>query len=116
VAIVGHGIDIVDVARFGEKLERTPALSDRLLTPTEQEMPLESMAARFAAKEALIKALGGSSDFRFVDVEIPRGDGRPEFVLTGDIATALEHAGIALHLSISHDGGMAVASVIAERR
>lgn len=116
MAIVGHGIDIVDVARFGEKLERTPALRDRLLTPAEQSMPLESMAARFAAKEALIKALGGSSDFRFVDVEVPRGDGRPEFVLTGDIETALAAAGITLHLSLSHDGGMAVASVIAESR
>lgn len=116
MAIVGHGIDIVDVTRFGEKLERTPALRERLFTASEQTMPLESMAARFAAKEALIKALGGSSDFRFVDVEIPRGDGRPEFTLTGDIADAVEHLGIHLHLSISHDGGMAVASVIAESR
>ena len=116
MAIVGHGIDIVDVARFGEKLERTPALRDRLLTPTEQSMSLESMAARFAAKEALIKALGGSTDFRFVDVEVPRGDGRPEFVLTGDIHDALELAGVSLHLSLSHDAGMAVASVIAETR
>ena len=116
MAIVGHGIDIVDVARFGANLERTPALRDRLLTPAEQALPLESMAARFAAKEALIKALGGSSDFRFVDVEVPRGDGRPEFVLSGDIARAMDAAGITLHLSLSHDGGMAVASVIAESR
>lgn len=116
MAIVGHGIDIVDVARFESNLERTPALRDRLLTPTEQTMPVESMAARFAAKEALIKALGGSSDFRFTDVEVPRGDGRPEFVLRGDIATAVENAGVVLHLSLSHDGGMAVASVIAESR
>lgn len=116
MAIVGHGIDIVDVARFGANLARTPALRDRLLTPAEQALPLESMAARFAAKEALIKALGGSSDFRFVDVEVPRGDGRPEFVLSGDIAGAMDAAGITLHLSLSHDGGMAVASVIAESR
>lgn len=116
MVIVGHGIDIVDVARFGANLERTPALRDRLLTPAEQSLPLESMAARFAAKEALIKALGGSSDFRFVDVEVPRGDGRPEFVLSGDIAGAMDAAGITLHLSLSHDGGMAVASVIAESR
>ena len=116
MAIVGHGIDIVDVARFGEKIERTPALADRILTPSEQSMPLESQAARFAAKEALIKALGGSSDFRFVDVEVPRGDGRPEFVLTGDIRDAIEAAGVDLHLSLSHDGGFAIASVIAESR
>ena len=116
MAIVGHGIDIVDVERFAQSLERTPALRDRLLTPTEQSMPIESMAARFAAKEALIKALGGSSDFRFADVEIPRGDGRPEFVLTGDIAVAIDHLGLTLHLSLSHDGGNAIASVIAESR
>lgn len=116
MAIVGHGIDIVDVARFGEKIERTPALADRLLTVAEQAMPLESQAARFAAKEALIKALGGSNDFRFVDVEVPRGEGRPEFVLSGDIRDALAHAGVELHLSLSHDGGFAVASVIAESR
>ena len=116
MAIVGHGIDIVDVARFGEKLDRTPALAERLLTANEQTMPLESRAARFAAKEALIKALGGSSDFRFVDVEVPRGDGKPEFVLSGDIRDALENAGIDLHLSLSHDGGFAIASVIAESR
>jgi holo-[acyl-carrier protein] synthase len=114
MAIVGHGIDVVEVARFGEKLASTPALRDRLLTPTEQTMPLESMAVRFAAKEALIKALGGSSDFRFTDVEIPRGNGRPEFVLSGDIAVAIEHLGLILHLSLSHAGGMATASVIAE--
>lgn len=116
MAIVGHGIDIVDVARFGAQLERTPALKDRLLTSAEQALPLESMAARFAAKEALIKALGGSSDFRFVDVEVPRGDGPPHFVLSGDIAAAMDAAQVVLHLSLSHDGGMAVASVIAEKR
>lgn len=116
MAIVGHGIDIVDVARFAEKVERTPALAERLLTPAEQQLPIESQAARFAAKEALIKALGGSSDFRFIDVEVPRGHGRPEFALSGDIRDALDHLGISLHLSLSHDGGFAIASVIAESR
>ena len=116
MAIVGHGIDIVDVERFVGKLDKTPALAERLFTPAERTLPPESLAARFAAKEALIKALGGSSDFRFVDVEIPRGDGRPEFVLTGDIANALTALGITLHLSLSHDGGFAIASVIAESR
>lgn len=114
MAIVGHGVDIVDVARFADKLEKTPSLANRLLTATEQTLPMESQAARFAAKEALIKALGGSSDFTFIDVEIPRGDGRPEFVLTGNIADAIAVSGITLHLSLSHDGGFAVASVVAE--
>lgn len=114
MAIVGHGVDIVDVARFADKLEKTPALANRLLTANEQALPMESQAARFAAKEALIKALGGSSDFTFIDVDIPRGDGRPEFVLSGDIADAIAASGITLHLSLSHDGGFAVASVVAE--
>lgn len=114
MAIVGHGIDVVDVARFEASLQRTPALADRLFTAAERDMPVESRAARFAAKEALIKALGGSSDFRFVDVEIPRG-GRPEFVLEGNIKEALDGLGIKLHLSLSHDGGLAIASVVAEK-
>lgn len=114
MAIVGHGIDIVNVERFAASLAKTPALAERLFTATERTFPVESLAARFAAKEALIKALGGSTDFTFVDVEIPRGDGRPEFVLTGDIAAAISVLGIVLHLSLSHDGGLAVASVIAE--
>jgi holo-[acyl-carrier protein] synthase len=114
MAIVGHGIDIVDVARFTAQLDKSPLLAERLFTPTERTFPTESLAARFAAKEALIKALGGSTDFSFVDVEIPRGDGRPEFVLSGNIATAVSSLGIVLHLTLSHDGGFAVASVIAE--
>ena len=56
--IVGVGIDVVDVARFGTTLERTPALLERLFTPAERAMALNSRAARFAAKEALAKALG----------------------------------------------------------
>ncbi len=59
--IVGIGIDVVDVERFGLTLERTPALRDRLFTPAEAALPLASLAARFAAKEALAKALGSPS-------------------------------------------------------
>ena len=56
--IVGLGIDVVDVERFGETLARTPAMRERLFTATELTRPLASLAARFAAKEALAKALG----------------------------------------------------------
>ena len=55
--ILGVGIDVVDVARFGAALERTPSLRDRLFTPREREMALNSKAARFAAKEALAKVV-----------------------------------------------------------
>ena len=58
--IVGVGIDVVDIARFGVTLDRTPALRARLFTAAEPTRPLASLAARFAAKEALAKALGRS--------------------------------------------------------
>lgn len=116
MAIVGNGIDVVDIARFDASLTRTPELRERLFAPSERDLPIESLAARFAAKEALIKALGGNDDVSWVDVEIPRGDGRPEFRLSGTIAARIERLGLVLHLSLSHDGGVAVASVIAEER
>ena len=116
MAIVGNGIDVVDIARFDASLSRTPELRERLFAPSERDLPIESLAARFAAKEALIKALGGYDDVSWVDVEIPRGDGRPEFRLSGTIAARIERLGLVLHLSLSHDGGVAVASVIAEER
>ena len=58
---LGVGIDVVDIARFGESLQRTPGLRERLFTDAERERPLASLAARFAAKEALAKALGAPS-------------------------------------------------------
>jgi holo-[acyl-carrier protein] synthase len=116
MAIAGHGIDVVDIARFASSLERTPELRDRLFAPSEREMPIESLAARFAAKEALIKALGGSEGISWVDIEIPRGEGRPVFVVTGDTATHLDRRGLTFHLTLSHDAGVATASVIAEER
>ena len=116
MAIVGHGIDVVDIARFDAALSRTPGLRERLFAPAERELPIESLAARFAAKEALIKALGDSGDVSWIDIEIPRGDGRPEFRLSGDIAARIERLGLSLHLSLSHDAGVAMASVISEQR
>ena len=58
--IIGVGIDVVDIGRFGATLERTPALRERLFTPEERDLPLQSLAARFAAKEAVAKALGAA--------------------------------------------------------
>lgn len=112
--IVGHGIDVVDITRFAHTLERTPNLITRLFTDSEATMSIESRAARFAAKEALIKALGDSDGVRWRDIDIPRTGQRPEFVLSGAIAHRIERDGIRLHLSMSHDGGIATASVIAE--
>jgi holo-[acyl-carrier protein] synthase len=114
--ILGVGIDVVDVARFGAALERTPALLERLFTPTERAMALNSKAARFAAKEALAKALGAPSGMSWLDAEVLTDDhGRPAFSITGTVADRAKQLGVAtIHLSLSHDAGIASAVVVCE--
>src|SRR5262249_24747533 len=68
--IVGIGVDLVDVARLDRALRRTPALAARLFTEGERAAPPASLAACFAAKEAVAKALGGPPGLRWADVEI----------------------------------------------
>ncbi|WP_066041105.1 holo-ACP synthase [Herbiconiux solani] len=115
--IVGVGVDLVDVARFERSLERTPRLIERLFAPGERGLPVRSLAARFAAKEALIKAVGHSTEFRWHDMEVVSDAERnPGFALTGGVAAALAELGAdRVHLSMTHDGGHAVAFVVAER-
>lgn len=114
--IVGVGVDIVDIARFEQKLEQTPALRERLFTPTEQGRKTQSLAGIFAAKEALIKALGGSKDLSWQDMSIVKNDaGAPRFELNGSLQTVLDqHAISSVHVSISHEQETAVAFVVAE--
>jgi holo-[acyl-carrier protein] synthase len=114
--IVGVGVDLVDVARFERALEKTPRLRERLFTEGERGLPVRSLAARFAAKEALIKAVGHSTEFRWHDMEIVSNDDRnPAFAVAGGVAAALAELGAAhLHLSMTHDGGNAMAFVVAE--
>jgi holo-[acyl-carrier protein] synthase len=114
--IVGIGVDLVDIARFERTLERTPRLLERLFSPAEQTRPPRSLAARYAAKEALIKALGGSDGVHWTEIEItPEESGRPWFTLTGSTAAVIADRGITgLHLSMSHDAGFATAFVVAE--
>ena len=114
--IVGIGVDVVDLARFDRAMNRTPALRARLFAPAERPLPLHSLAGRFAAKEALIKALGGSAGVSWQDIEVVSDDDRnPSFLLHNTLAGVAEKKGIsALHLSMSHDGGVAIAYVIAE--
>jgi holo-[acyl-carrier protein] synthase len=114
--ILGVGIDVVDVARFTASLERTPRLSARLFTDDEQQLPAASLAARFAAKEALAKALGAPVGLRWRDAEIQRGeDGRPHLCMQGTVAARAEALGARhTHLSLSHDAGIASAVVIVE--
>ncbi len=115
--IVGVGIDVVDVARFGRTLERTPRLRERLFTPEERELPLMSLAARFAAKEAFAKALGAPVGLDWHDAHVRRGaERRPEFDYTGTVAARVAELGItSVHVSLSHDAGIASAVVVCER-
>ena len=114
--IVGLGTDVVEVQRLSRALARTPALAARLFTDAERDLPLESLAARFAAKEAVAKALGSPPGLGFLQAEILRGDqGRPVLHVTGEAARVASELGVTRwHVSLSHDAGVAVASVIAE--
>jgi len=114
--IKGVGIDVVDIARFGETLARTPALLQRLFTEAERTLPLPSLAARFAAKEALAKTLDSPVGLRWTDVTVLRSPGgRPELDIRGTVRDRVCELGIqTLHVSLSHDAGIASAVVIAE--
>lgn len=119
--IIGIGVDVVDLARFERAADRTPALLDRLFAESERmdgenRRALRSMAARFAAKEALIKAIGDSAGVKWHDMAVV-SDGlrNPAFELHGDLAGIVADLGISrIHLSMSHDAGVAIAYVIAE--
>ena len=120
--IVGIGVDVVDLTRFERSLARTPALRGRLFGDHETVLrdgaprQVPSLAARFAAKEALIKALGGSTGVSWHDIVVVSDEqGAPSLTLTGGARALADARGVArLHLSLSHDGGVAVAYVIAE--
>jgi holo-[acyl-carrier protein] synthase len=114
--IVGVGIDVCDVSRFAQSVARTPAMVDRLFTPAEASRPVASQAARFAAKEALAKALGAPAGLAWHDAEIvSEEDGRPQFKITGTVAARAAALGVAtIHVSLSHDAGIASAVVICE--
>ncbi|MEO5651485.1 MAG: holo-ACP synthase [Marmoricola sp.] len=114
--IVGVGTDLVEVARLAEALERTPTLRARLFTPAEAVLPLDSLAARFAAKEALSKALSAPGGLSWQDAEVVLAEsGRPSFVLRGTVAAVATGLGVdRVQLSLSHDGGFALAFVVLE--
>lgn len=116
MGVIGVGIDVVDIERFGMSLTRTPGLSERLFTPAEATRPLASLAARFAAKEALAKALGAPVGMHWHDAEVVSEDsGRPLLEIRGSVAARAAELGVAhLHLSLSHDAGIASAVVVLE--
>jgi holo-[acyl-carrier protein] synthase len=120
--IVGVGIDVVLVERFEAALKRTPLLAERLFTGGELRTASgnprspESLAARFAAKEAVAKSLGAPRGLAWHDCEIVAdSDGRPWLTVAGTVADAAADLGVKRwHLSLSHDGGIASAMVVAE--
>lgn len=120
--IVGVGIDVAEIDRFARSLERTPELADRLFTSAELCLPsgerrgVASLAARFAAKEAVAKALGAPGGLRWTDAEVHTEEGgRPRLVVRGTVAARASELGVRTwHVSLSHDAGVASAMVIAE--
>ncbi|HUH53166.1 MAG TPA: holo-ACP synthase [Microbacteriaceae bacterium] len=114
--IIGIGVDTVDISRFERQITKTPKLIGRLFTPQEKYFPARSLAARFAAKEALIKAFGGSDDISWQDLEILKtGGSKPMFSNTLALTAKLNKLGAAKpHLSMSHDGNIATAFVVLE--
>lgn len=123
--IVGLGIDVVEIARFEEVLQRHPERApERIFTTAERAegesraRPLEYYAGRFAAKEALLKAIGTglTEGISWQDITIGGSAGsRPAVAVSGATRHALARLGSpSIHVSISHDGGVAIAVAILE--
>ncbi len=123
--IVGIGVDLVRIARIRRAVERwQERFLDRVFTPEEvayarrRRDPAEHLAARFAAKEATLKALGTglTMGVRWREMEVRRARGqRPELALSGRTAELGAARGVrSLHVSLTHDGEYAMAQVLAE--
>ncbi|HET6859550.1 MAG TPA: holo-ACP synthase [Streptomyces sp.] len=120
--IIGVGIDVAEIERFRASMERTPQLAQRLFVDAELTLPsgerrgIASLAARFAAKEALAKALGAPAGLHWTDAEVYVEDsGQPRLRVWGTVAARAEALGVrSWHVSLSHDAGVASAVVIAE--
>ncbi len=120
--IIGVGIDVAEIDRFRASLERTPGMAERLFVAAELVLPsgerrgIASLAARFAAKEALAKSLGAPGGLRWTDAEVYVEDsGQPRLRVRGTVAARAVELGVrSWHVSLSHDAGVASAVVIAE--
>ena len=122
MGVIGIGVDLVDIDRFRRSLERTPSMRTRLFTEAEldyvapQADPVPSLAARFAARKAAMKALGvGLGAFGFHEVWVDRAaSGQPSLVVTGRAEELAAEAGVVTwHLSLTHSDLIAAAYVIA---
>lgn len=116
-SVIGIGVDLVDINRFEAAVARTPRLVERVFAPAERSgLTVTSLAARFAAKEAVAKVLVRTHGLQWHDCQVIAGEhGEPILGITGTVADAAAERGIARwHLSLSHDGGLAIAYVVAE--
>lgn len=124
MAVVGVGTDLAQIERFRKFLEPKNKVLERIFTQGEREYslkmhnPTAHLAARFAAKEAFLKALGTGlrAGLSWQQVEVVRDDlGSPSLILSGRAAEMMKERGAhKVHLSYSHDGNYAVATVILE--
>ncbi|OKH97262.1 holo-ACP synthase [Streptomyces sp. CB02923] len=120
--IIGVGIDVAEIDRFAAALERTPDMATRLFVERELTLPsgerrgIASLAARFAAKEAVAKALGAPAGLRWTDAEVAVLEtGQPILKIRGTVAERAAELGVrSWHVSLSHDAGVASAVVVAE--
>jgi holo-[acyl-carrier protein] synthase len=121
--IVGIGVDLTPVSRMARALGNHPGrLEARLFTDGERAYcsaraePAQHYAARFAAKEAALKALGVPAGLSWHELEVVNAeDGAPRLQLTGEAARAAASSGVRrLHLSLTHAGDQAMAFVVAE--
>ena len=122
MAIVGLGLDICSVARIeavlagprGQKfLERVYTQGERALCSARADFA-SAYAARFAAKEAFVKALGAPAGIRWRDMEVARAGGAPHFILTGVARELMDRRGWTAFLALTHDAGIAAATVVLE--
>ncbi len=116
---------MIEVYRIRDSIARTPRFAERVFTPDERayceskgKAADQSFAARFAAKEALFKALrtGWRGKLKWQDVEVVNDDhGAPSFKITGEAERLMKEGGVKrIHLSISHTADQAIAQVILE--
>ncbi len=120
--MIGIGVDTVEVARFRKVAARTPGVLDRLFTDRERAYcerrrdPTERFAARFAAKEAVMKAMGvGVGACKWREIEVMRApSGQPSVALTGGAAALARRKGVAgWRLSLTHTATVAEAVAVA---
>lgn len=124
MAILGLGMDICSVARIQRILEgpRAERFLARVYTEAERALcsaradAASAYAARFAAKEALVKALGAPQGITWQDMEVVREGGPPRFRLSGVALAEMEKRGAEAFLALTHDAGVAAATVILQER